>query len=246
MASIPLMYAQEDCELGEKGNIEDDFAYRNNVVNADKEIRLGFVRKVYSLLTIQLLVTVAIAAVFLLVKPVQVFIHSNEWMVFIAFILSMVTLFALIAKRRDYPANLYLLAGFTVIQAYTIGVVVSYFDTFIVLQALALTFTVVFALTLFTFNTKRDFSFVGYGLVAGLSVLIIGGLIQIFLQSSAFEVALSFTGAIFFGLFLIFDTQQLMTTLSPEEYILATINLYMDILNLFLYILRILNEINRN
>ncbi|XP_047507173.1 protein lifeguard 4-like [Pieris napi] len=246
MASIPLMYAQEDCELGEKGSIEDDFAYRNNVMNADKDIRLGFIRKVYSLLTVQLLVTVAIASVFLLVKPVQVFIHSNEWMVLIAFILSMGTLLALIVKRREYPTNLYLLAGFTVVQAYTIGVVVSYFDTFIVLQALGLTFTVVLALTLFTFNTKRDFSFVGYGLVAGLSVLIIGGIIQIFLQSSAFEIALSFTGAVFFGLFLIFDTQQLMTTLSPEEYILATINLYMDILNLFLYILRILNELNRN
>ncbi|XP_046973879.1 protein lifeguard 4-like [Vanessa atalanta] len=246
MASIPLMYAQEDCELGGKDNIEDDFAYRNNVMNADKDIRLGFVRKVYGLLTIQLLATVAIAAVFLLVKPVQSFIHQNEWMVFIAFILSMVTLFALIAKRRDYPVNLYLLAAFTAVQAYTIGVVVSYYNTFVVLQALALTFTVVFALTLYTLNTKRDFSFVGYGLVAGLSVLIIGGFIQIFLQSSAFEVALSFTGAIFFSLFLIFDTQQMMTTLSPEEYILATINLYMDILNLFLYILRILNEINRN
>ncbi|CAF4897153.1 unnamed protein product [Pieris macdunnoughi] len=246
MASIPLMYAQEDCELGEKGSIEDDFAYRNNVMNADKDIRLGFIRKVYSLLTVQLLVTVAIASVFLLVKPVQVFIHSNEWMVLIAFVLSMGTLLALIVKRREYPTNLYLLAGFTVVQAYTIGVVVSYFDTFIVLQALGLTFTVVLALTLFTFNTKRDFSFVGYGLVAGLSVLIIGGIIQIFLQSSAFEIALSFTGAVFFGLFLIFDTQQLMTTLSPEEYILATINLYMDILNLFLYILRILNELNRN
>ncbi|CAH3857829.1 protein lifeguard 4-like [Pieris brassicae] len=246
MASIPLMYAQEDCELGEKGSIEDDFAYRNNVMNADKDIRLGFIRKVYSLLTVQLLVTVAIASVFLLVKPVQVFIHSNEWMVLIAFVLSMGTLLALIVKRREYPTNLYLLAGFTVVQAYTIGVVVSYFDTFIVLQALALTFTVVLALTLFTFNTKRDFSFVGYGLVAGLSVLIIGGFLQIFLQSSAFEIALSFTGAVFFGLFLIFDTQQLMTTLSPEEYILATINLYMDILNLFLYILRILNELNRN
>ncbi|CAK1548720.1 unnamed protein product [Leptosia nina] len=246
MASIPLMYAQEDCELGEKGTIEDDFAYRNNVMNADKEIRLGFIRKVYSLLTVQLLVTVAIAAVFLLVKPVQGFIHSNEWMVLVAFVLSFGTLLALIAKRRDYPTNLYLLAGFTVVQAYTIGVVVSYFDTFIVLQALGLTFAVVLSLTLFTFNTKRDFSFVGYGLIAGLSVLIIGGFIQLFIQSSAFEIALSFTGAVFFGLFLIFDTQQLMTTLSPEEYILATINLYMDILNLFLYILRILNELNRN
>ncbi|XP_039745381.1 protein lifeguard 4-like [Pararge aegeria] len=246
MAGIPLMYAQEDCELGGKDNIEDDFAYRNNVINADREIRLGFIRKVYGLLTIQLLATVSIAAVFLLVKPVQGFIHENNWMVFIAFILSMVTLFALIAKRKDYPANLYLLAGFTAVQAYTIGVVVSYFDTAVVLQALALTFTVVFALTLFTLNTKRDFSFIGYGLGAGLCVLIVGGILQIFLQSSAFEIALSFTGAIFFSLFLIFDTHQMMTVLSPEEYILATINLYMDILNLFLYILRILNELNRN
>lgn len=83
-------------------------------------------------------------------------------------------------------------------------------------------------------------------MIAGLTVLIIGGFMQIFLQSSAFEIALSFVGAFLFGLFLIFDTQQMMTVLSPEEYILATINLYMDILNLFIYILRILNELNRN
>ncbi|KAL4708851.1 hypothetical protein ACJJTC_018297 [Scirpophaga incertulas] len=246
MASIPLMYAQEDCELGGKESIEDDFAYRNNVANADKEIRLAFVRKVYGLLSVQLLATVAIASVFLLVKPVQGFIHENQWMVLLSFILSMVTLFALIAKRRDSPANLYLLAAFTAIQAYTVGVVVSYCDTFVVLQALGLTFAVVFGLTMYTLNTKRDFSFVGYALVAGLCVLIIGGLLQIFIQSSAFEVALSFVGAVLFSLFLIFDTQQIMTQLSPEEYILATINLYMDILNLFLYILRILSELNRN
>ncbi|CAH2990326.1 unnamed protein product [Chilo suppressalis] len=224
----------------------DDFAYRNNVKNADKEIRLAFVRKVYGLLSMQLLATVAISSVFMLVKPIQSFIHTNQWMVFIAFILSIVTLIALIAKRRDYPANLYLLAAFTVVQAYSIGVVVSFCDTLVVLQALGITFSVVFGLTLYTLNTKRDFSFIGYGLVAALCVLIVGGLIQIFIRSSLFEIALSFGGAIVFSLFLVFDTQQMMVYLSPEEYILATINLYMDILNLFLYILRILNELNRN
>ncbi|CAH0600212.1 unnamed protein product [Chrysodeixis includens] len=246
MASIPLMYAQEDCELGGKESIEEDFSYRNNVINAEKDIRLGFVRKVYGLLSVQLLATVAIAGTFHLVEPVKLFIHQNEWMVLIAFVLSLITLFALIAKRRDSPANLYLLAAFTVVQAYSVGVVVSYYNTAVVLQALTLTFAVVFSLTVFTLNTKIDFSFVGYGLFAGLSVLIIGGLLQIFIQSSAFEIALSFVGAILFSLFLIFDTQMMMTTLSPEEYILATINLYLDIINLFLYILRILNEMNRN
>lgn len=43
-----------------------------------------------------------------------------------------------------------------------------------------------------------------------------------------------------FSFFIVFDTQLLMKTLSPEEYILATINIYLDIINLFLYILRIL------
>ncbi|XP_061721367.1 protein lifeguard 4-like [Cydia fagiglandana] len=246
MAAIPLMYAQEDCELGGKESMEDDFAYRNNVMNADKEIRLGFIRKVYGLLAVQLLATLAISTVFLQVSPVKSFIHENDWMVFIAFILSIGTLLALIVKRRDSPANLYLLAAFTVVQSYTVGVIVSFYDTFVVLQALALTFTVVFSLTLYTLNTKRDFSFMGYGLVAGLSVLIIGGLLQIFIQSSGLELLLAFGGAILFSLFLIFDTQQMMTNLSPEEYILATINLYMDIINLFLHILRILNELNRN
>lgn len=56
---------------------QDDFAYRNNVMNAEKSIRLAFVRKVYGLLTVQLLTTVAIAAVLTLVEPVQGFIHKK-------------------------------------------------------------------------------------------------------------------------------------------------------------------------
>jgi FtsH-binding integral membrane protein len=40
--------------------------------------------------------------------------------------------------------------------------------------------------------------------------------------------------------------QMLMHNLSPEEYILATINLYMDIVNLFIYILRILDSARRS
>ncbi|KAL4719883.1 hypothetical protein ACJJTC_000024 [Scirpophaga incertulas] len=159
MASIPLMYAQEDCELGGKESIEDDFAYRNNVANADKEIRLAFVRKsIWTALSAtsgyccyrQCLLTCQTSSRFSYMK--------SQWMVLLSFILSMVTLFALIAKRRDSPANLYLLAAFTAIQAYTVGVVVSYCDTFVVLQALGLTFAVVFGLTLYTSEHQNGIS----------------------------------------------------------------------------------------
>lgn len=82
-------------------------------------------------------------------------------------------------------------------------------------------------------------------LFAGLCILIVGGLMQVFIQSTIFEIAISLGGALVFCFFIIFDTQIIMKTLSPEEYILATINLYMDIINLFLYILRILQALNR-
>ncbi|QQP42249.1 Transmembrane BAX inhibitor motif-containing protein 4, partial [Caligus rogercresseyi] len=46
----------------------------------------------------------------------------------------------------------------TVVEAYTVGVMVSFFDKLVVIQAFFITATVVVGLTLFTFNTKRDFS----------------------------------------------------------------------------------------
>lgn len=51
-------------------------------------------------------------------------------------------------------------------------------------------------------------------------------------------------GAILFSLFIVFDTHMMMHKLSPEEYMLAAINLYLDILNLFLHILKLLGERN--
>lgn len=51
-------------------------------------------------------------------------------------------------------------------------------------------------------------------------------------------------GALLFSLFIIYDTHMLMVRLSPEEYILAAINIYLDVLNLFLETLRILGKMN--
>ena len=45
--------------------------------------------------------------------------------------------------------------------------------------------------------------------------------------------------------FIVFDTQMIMKRVSPEEYIVATIELYLDIINLFIEILKILEKVNR-
>lgn len=78
-ATVPLIL-DDDCERGGKEydeGIENDFAYRNNVAQATKNIRLGFIRKVYGLLTMQLMITVAIGALFMFTPPIKSFIHSK-------------------------------------------------------------------------------------------------------------------------------------------------------------------------
>ncbi|EFA03439.1 protein lifeguard 4 [Tribolium castaneum] len=247
-STVPLIL-EEDCERGGKDfdeeGIENDFAYRNNVMQASKTIRLGFIRKVYGLLSMQLLLTIVVASIFMFTPQIKTFVHENDWMLLVSFIPSIFLLIALIIKRRDTPANLILLAAFTVVEAYTVGVILTYYSQAVVLQALLLTLVIVGSLTFYTFQTKRDFSAMYSGLFAGLGILIVGGFLQIFFHSSTFEIVISLGGAFLFCLFIIFDTQMMMQTLSAEEYILATINLYLDIINLFLYILRILQAMNR-
>ena len=69
---------------------------------------------------------------------------------------------------------------------------------------------------------------------------------QLFFWSQTLEFVLSIGGALLFCGFIIFDTHIIMHKLSPEEYILASINLYLDFINLFIYILRILQAARKD
>ncbi|KAK0087580.1 hypothetical protein PV326_005135, partial [Microctonus aethiopoides] len=162
------------------------------------------------------------------------------WMMGMSFILTMGVLVALHFKRKEHPTNLILLSIFTIIQSYTVGTIVTLYDTRIVIEALFITLAIVIGLTAYAFQSKKDFSFMGFGLFAGLMALLIGGIMQIFIQSAILEIVISICGALLFALFIIYDTHMMMQILSPEEYILAAINIYLDIINLFLHILRAL------
>lgn len=60
------------------------------------------------------------------------------------------------------------------------------------------------------------------------------------------ELGLALGGALIFSLYLVYDTQQIMRKKSPEEYIDAAIQIYLDITRLFIEILRILEAARKN
>jgi len=250
-SSVPLMMDIEGEEerggssKGVEAGLDNDFAFNNNVAGASKHVRLGFMKKVYGLLAVQLTITTIIGAVFMFTPGVKEFVQSKPMFLFPAFFLSIGLLIALHIKRKESPINLILLAAFTVVEAYTVGVLVTFFDQSVVIQAFFLTAAVVIGLTAFTFQTKRDFSGLHAALSCGLLILILGGFLQVFVGNELTDTAMAVGGAFLFSLFIIVDTQMIMKRLSAEEYILATIQLYLDIINLFIEILKILEKINR-
>ncbi|PWA65455.1 bax inhibitor-1 family protein [Artemisia annua] len=150
------------------------------------ELRWGFIRKVYVIVTIQLLLTVAGGA--LVVKfdhpIVRFFSTTTGGLISVDMgFLRCTVLFMLFCFHKSHPLNYVLLAIFTISLALPIGLACSFTHGKVILEAAILTTVMVVSLTLFTFwGAKRghDFSFLGPFLFAALNMLIVFGLIQIF------------------------------------------------------------------
>lgn len=228
-----------------RSSIEDDFNYGTSVASASVDIRMGFLRKVYSILSVQIILTTAVSAVFLHNSTVKEFVHGSPALVLVTALGSLGLIIALAIYRHQHPLNLYLLFGFTLLEASTVATIVTFYDYSVVLQAFALTTAVFTVLTIYTFQSKRDFSKYGAGLFACLWILILAGFFRLFFTNNTIELVFASAGALLFCGFIIYDTHVLMHKLSPEEYVLASINLYLDVINLFLHILRILQTLNK-
>jgi FtsH-binding integral membrane protein len=225
---------------------------------------MAFVRKVYAILSVQLIATAVLSAISFFSPSYKEWIQSNQWMMFgsvcvpvqmtLEHCLTCLQLFGAIGfliltywKRKSYPTNLLFLAGFTGLEAYSISVVTSFYDSRIVLQAVLLTAGIFVALTLFACQTKYDFtSWMPY-LFGGLWALILFGFMGAFFPyNSTIELAYSGIAALIFSGYILVDTQLILKHYHVEEEIAAAISLYLDIINLFLAILRILNNQQNN
>ncbi|KAJ4299704.1 hypothetical protein N0V90_004950 [Kalmusia sp. IMI 367209] len=231
----------------ENDNLPDDFKFGGVVAEATLDIRMAFVRKVYAILTVQLLATAALGGLSMASESYKTWIQTHQWPMWVSLIGAFVFLGLTFWKRKSYPTNLLFLAGFTAMEAYSISVVVAFTDSKIVLEAVFFTFGIFVALSLFACQTKYDFtSWIPY-LFGALWVLILFGFMSAFFpKTSTMELGYGIVAALIFSGYILVDTQLIMRHYHVEEEIAAAISLYLDIINLFLAILRILNSQNNN
>ena len=140
------------------------------------------------------------------------------------------------------------------VYAGVMGVSLSYLGLIYTGQSLARTFficaSVFGAMSIYGYTTKRDLTSMGSFLVMGLIGIIVVSLVNMFLQSPAIDFATSFIGiAIFMGL-TAWDTQKLKTMyyntgggeMGQKMAVLGAFSLYLDFINLFLYMLRFFGD----
>lgn len=213
----------------------------------DQLIRKAFIKKVYFILSIQLLITVGIISIFVLIEDLQNFVAERPALILIAMFVTLATMSALACcsnVRREVPINYMCLGWFTVAEAFLLGVISSIYDPYVVLIAVGLTAAICLALTIFAMQTKYDFTVMAGFLLVCLIVGLIFSLLMIFFHNRILQIIYGSLGVILFSMYLIFDTQLMLGgqhqySIGPDEYVFAALNLYVDVVQIFMCILRL-------
>ena len=221
----------------------------NNVVlSINDELKKGFIKKVYGIFTVQILITILISLIGF-IHEVNEYFQKNNWPGLTFGIISLVILMFLMIFRnlsKKVPINYVLLFMFTI----TNGLYLAYAfarvnDWKTIVTAATMTFSVCTILTIYSFSLKltTDFSKLNAILLVLIVCTILLGLFSIFFNSY-FKILICSLGVFLFGVYLVIDTQLIIGNLgisySVDDYIFAALSIYNDVFQIFLYLLRIL------
>eukprot|EP00931_Biecheleriopsis_adriatica_P090888 TRINITY_DN647_c0_g1_i2.p1 TRINITY_DN647_c0_g1~~TRINITY_DN647_c0_g1_i2.p1 ORF type:complete len:238 (-),score=52.73 TRINITY_DN647_c0_g1_i2:10-723(-) len=220
---------------------------------ADRDVRMGFVRKVYGILGVQLLLTVAIALPFqfMALKAVQ----SMSWLLYLSTGVMLATMCSLVCcaeKMREFPTNYIILAIITACTGVLVGFSCAMYTWQSVLLALGITVGIFLSMTVYAWTTSTDFTGAGPYLFAALMTLCFFGFTLSILSLCGVHIKWAmmfydFLGVLLFTFYIVYDTQLMIggnhkVKFSIDDYCFAALNLYLDIINLFLHLLSLLGE----
>ncbi|CAO2602606.1 Protein lifeguard 2, partial [Lemmus lemmus] len=196
----------------------------------------GFIVKVFIVLSVQLLITMIIISIFVFCKPVRNWVIGIPWF-----------MYALLDIRRQVPANYILLALFTLLEGLMLGSMSIFYKAEEILWAAGATTLVTLVLVLFALQTKWDFTMLNGVMFVFVIVFMIYGIITLVIRSYWLHLVYSAVGTLIFSMYLVMDVQMMVGgryhyEIHPEEYIFAALNIYVDIINLFIFILDLIGR----
>jgi len=222
-------------------------------VHIDEGLK-AHMNKVYGLMSIGLAVTGLVAY----------FVGSNDallasifgtplkWVVMFAPLAVVFAFGAMIGRMSAATAQL-VFYGFAALMGLSISYIFAVYTGVSIAQTFLITAIAFAGLSLYGYTTKRDLSAMGAFLVMGLIGLIVASVVNIFLASSAMAFAISVIGVLIFAGLTAFDTQRIKNDYIEhaqmgdadwlaKSAILGALTLYLDFLNLFMFLLQFLGN----
>ena len=227
-------------------HVKEESIHVKSYKTIEKDIRKGFIIKVYALLCIQLALTFFFIFLANEIKYLRAFILYHSWLYYFILLIPLAILiyFVIDTKMtRIVPINYILLFIFTISEGYTVARFTLGFRRVSVYTSMLLTLIAVITLTLFAIYTNAETEIdISFGIFWVMYVITVFALffIAIF-RLSFFYTFLNIFGIIIFSFYILIDTQLIIgnrsISVSIDDYILGVILLYLDIINIFMYIL---------
>lgn len=212
----------------------------------------AFIRSVYAWMFGGLLLT-AFAAVWVVSSKAMQQLVGNRPMMIVLIIAELGLVFAISAGLRRFSpaaaASMFLV--FSLLNGLTLSTIFFVYSTQSIVQAFVVAAGMFGAMSVYGMVTKRDLTSWGSFFFMGLIGIVICSVVNIFLHSGGFSFVISLIGVFVFVGLTAWDTQKLKsfaTVDGPMQESLAVVGalaLYLDFLNLFLFLLRILGDRRR-
>jgi len=151
-------------------------------------------------------------------------------------------------KLKDSGAGILAVFALTGFMGYTLGPIISRYLGLpnggeIVMQAMAATATIFVGLSAYAVTTKKNFSFMGGFLMAGILLAFLAGLAAIFFEIPALSLTVSAAFVLLMSGLILYETSNIIHG-GETNYVLATVTLFVSIFNLFTSLLQLLGFMN--
>ncbi|MBF0254948.1 MAG: Bax inhibitor-1/YccA family protein [Gammaproteobacteria bacterium] len=195
------------------------------------------IKNTYMLLAATLLFSAVMAAV-------SVVAQMPSWTYLVSVIGAMLLGIFVLPRTANSSAGLGVIFLITGLMGFGLGAVISQYLSLpngpqIVGTAFGGTGIIFLGLSGYALTSKRDFSFMGGFLFAGMLVVVVAALANIFLEMPALSLAISGVVILLMSGFILFDTSRMVNG-GETNYLFATYGLYLTIFNIFISLLQLL------
>lgn len=216
-----------------------------------EDIQRRFIVRVYGWMTMGLIVTAVTAFLTLAIPGLLPVLLSNQLVflgLFLVEILMVGLLSGLVNRLSPVVAGM-LFIGYAILNGVTLSIVMLIYTASSVATVFGITACTFGIMTLWGYTTHRDLTRMGNLLIMALFGMVIASLVNLFLVNSAIYWITTYVGVLIFIGLIAYDTQKLkaMSTavsadgqMAQKASIVGALRLYLDFINLFLLLLRIL------